>query len=186
MKCLGSVLLAAVLLPAPAHAFGHSKRIKAIQIYCNDLQTEFAGLSPEVFSGPDPWTELDEVPSVMEDPALAFVYAEGFTPRWVFLRIVGQDKDRWSEDVDYYFRADGSIAMRERHLQLISANISLVETTYYEHGKVLKHSTHHRALGPGKQNIASFLDEPVPDYMTVDDLPFSSDEDSETELVSRR
>lgn len=187
MKFLGSVLLAALLLAPSAHAFGRSKRIKAIQSYCDDLQTEFMGSPPAVFSGPDPWTELDEVPSTMEDPALALVYAEGFaTPRWVFLRISGADKDRWSEDINYYFRADGSIVMRERHLQLVSANVSLVEKTYYEHGKVLKDSTRHSALGPGKQKIAAFLDEPAPDYMTVDDLPFSMEDESGTELVSRR
>lgn len=187
MKFLGSVLLAALLLPQPAHAFGRSKRIKAIQSYCDDVQTEFTGSPPAVFSGPDPWTELDEVPSTMEDPALALVYSEGFAaPRWVFLRIAGEDKDRWSEDINYYFRADGSLVMRERHLQLVSANISLAQKTYYEHGKVLKNYTRHRALGPGKQKIAAFLDEPAPDYMTVDDLPFSMEDESGTELVSQR
>ena len=122
----------------------------------------------------------------MQDPALALVYAEDVAPRWVFLRIAGLDQDRWSEDIDYYFGADGRIAMRERHLQLSAAKISLVEKTYYEHGKVLKDYRRHRALGPGKQKVGAFLDEPAPDYMTVDDLPFSADDESETVQVSRR
>lgn len=186
MKILGSVLLAVAILTPPARAFGHSKQIKAIQNYCDEIGTEFSGNSPEVFSGPDPWTELDEVPADMADQALAFVYADGFAPKWVFLRIASPKKDGWSEDIDYYFRNDGSIAKRERHLQILAANMTLDETTYYDHGEVLKDTTRHHALGPGKQKISAFNDEPAPDYMTVDDLPFFSDDDTGAQLVSLR
>ena len=186
MRMLGSVLLAAVLLTPPACAFGHSKQIKAIQNYCGEIGIEFSGASPAVFSGPDPWMELDEVPAGMVDQALALVYAEGFAPKWVFLRIAGPEKDGWSEDIDYYFRDDGSIAKRERHLQIFAANMTVVETTFYEHGKVLKSTMHHYALAPGKQKMAAFIDEPAPNYMTVDDLPFPGDEDAGTEFVSLR
>ncbi len=186
MRILGSVLLAVALLTPPAHALGHSKQIKAIQNYCGEIGAEFSGASPEVFSGPDPWTELDDVPANMGDQALALVYSEGFKPKWVFLRIAGPEKEKWSEDIDYYFRDDGTIAKRERHLQISSANMTLVETTYYEHGKVLKDATRHHSLGPGKQKISVFSDEPAPDYMTVDDLPFSGNDDAGTELISLR
>lgn len=185
MRILGSVLLAVMLFPPPACALGHSKQIKAIQNYCGEIGAEFSGASPQVFSGPDPWTELDEVPAGMVDQALALVYAEGFEPKWVFLRIAGSEKDGWSEDIDYYFRDDGSIAKRERYLQIPVANMTLVETTFYEHGKVLKDTTRHHALRPGKQKMAAFNDEPPPDYMTVDDLPFPGNDDAGAELIGR-
>lgn len=179
-------MLGVALLTPPAHAFGHAKQIKAIQEYCLGVESEFSGAPPQVFSGPDPWTELDEVPSRMAGQALALVYVEGYEPKWVFLRIAGPQKEGWSEDIDYYFQDDGTIAKRERHLQLLAANIALVETTYYAHGNVLKDTTRHHALGPGKQKVSAFNDEPAPDYRTVDDLPFSGDEDAGTELVSLR
>lgn len=186
MKSFGSVLLGIVLLTFPAHALGHSKQIKAIQEYCGRVEAEFAGSSPVVFSGPDPWTVLDEVPARMGDQALALVYSDGFVPKWVFLRIAGPREEGWSEDIDYYFRNDGSIAKRERHLQILPANMTLIQTTFYERGKVLKTVTHHHSLGHGKQNVAAFNDEPAPDYMSIDDLPFRSEDDGETEFVSLR
>lgn len=186
MKPLVCVLAVIGLLSPPAHALGHAKQLKAIQNYCNELDAEFAGASPDVFSGPDPWTELDEVPSGMVDQALALMYSEGKQPRWVFLRIKGPEKDGWWEDINYYFRADGTIAKRERHFQILAANITLSEITFYDQGKVIKDRTHHRALGPGKQNTSAFVDEPAPDYMTVDDLPFRDDSDSPARLVNSR
>jgi hypothetical protein len=186
MKALARVLAAIGLLSPPAHALGHAKQIKAIQNYCNELDSEFAGASPDVFSGPDPWTELEEVPASMQDQALALVYSEGKQPRWVFLRIKGPEEDAWWEDINYYFRADGTIAKRERHFQIRAANITLSETTFYDHGKVIKDRTHHQALGPGKKNTSAFIDEPAPDYMTVDDLPFRDDSDTPARLVNSR
>jgi hypothetical protein len=163
-------LLTAVL-PASAFALGHSKKLTQIDIYCRQLEADFANSSPFVFSGPDPWIQMDELPGSMPNDALAYVYAAGADIRWVFLRIVDAD-DGWSEDVNYFFQEDGSIVKRVRLVQNPAANILLEVTTYYKDGRVLKQSAHHHALGRGHQDSSRFTDPDAPVFWTVDDLPF--------------
>ncbi|MBV8906490.1 MAG: hypothetical protein JOZ22_22860 [Acidobacteriia bacterium] len=126
---------------------------------------------PFVFSGPDPWVEMDEVPAAMPDEALAFVYTAGEEIRWVFLRIVDSENG-WSEDVNYFFRTDGTIAKRMRELHSNRANIVLQVITYYERRRVLKESSHYRAFGPGPKHPSEFDDPDAPVFWNVDELPF--------------
>lgn len=127
--------------------------------------------TPFIFSGPDPWTELNDAPAQMEEEALAYVYAQGPSIRWVFIRLV-DDQAGWQEDIHYYFHEDGSIAKRSRQLQAVAANVELDETTYYQDGAVLKQITHHHSLGKRTKDKADFTDPDCPKYLTVDDLPF--------------
>ena len=163
--------MAAVLAAAPVFGFGHSRKVSSIDEYCRLVRQDFASAVPFVFSGPDPWTEIDEVPADMPDQAVAFVYATGAQVSWVFLRAVDADEG-WSEDVDYFFRRDGSIAKRVRHMQSVAANITLEVTTYYENGRVLKEVAHHHGLHHGRSDFSKFTDPDAPVFTSTDDLPF--------------
>jgi hypothetical protein len=136
----------------------------------------FASTSPFVFSGPEPWMQMDEVPASMPGDALAFVYTAGGDIRWVFVRINDEDNG-WSEDIDYFYRDDGSLAKRVRHLQSASSNIALDVTTYYSGGRVLKEKAHHHPLSHGKTDNSQFNDPDAPVFWTVEDLPFPAIEE---------
>ena len=166
------IVFAGLMLGLSAVALAKSKRIDDIDQYCIRVQTETSGSPPLVFSGPEPWIELDEPPAAYdEDEAMALVYTSGPAVRWVLLRISNTD-ERWAEDVAYYFRDDGTITKRERYVQAPDANIELDAVTYYAHGNVIKETVHHHALHRGRQHLSDFNDPDAPVYMSVDDLPF--------------
>jgi hypothetical protein len=164
-------LLLSFTLAGSCFALGHSKRISEIDDYCSRVQKDVGSVSPFVFSGPDPWVQLDEVPASMPDEALAFVYTVGPDVRWVFLRMVDRDEG-WTEDVNYFFRQDGAIVKRVRQVRSAPANLVFDVTTYYEAGRILKERTHHHALGQGRQDVSAFNDPDAPAFWSVDDLPF--------------
>src|ERR1700733_8601930 len=95
MSGLGLLPLLALF---PGFASGHSKWA-SIDAYCSQLQAEFVNATPYIFSGPDPWVQLEDVPASMPDDALAYVYTSGPGIRWVFLRLLDSDQG-WSEDID--------------------------------------------------------------------------------------
>jgi hypothetical protein len=172
VECL---LCGLLVIAGPARASGHSKT-SSIDAYCNGLRAAFTSTSPFVFSGPDPWMQMDEVPASMPSDALAFVYAAGGDVRWVFLRITDEDGG-WSEDIDYFYRDDGSLAKRTRHLESVSSNIELDVTTYYQQGRVLREKVRHHALSHGKIDSSQFSDPDAPVFWSVEDLPFPAIED---------
>lgn len=165
----GSAFIGLLLL-YPLLAAGHS-RTADIDAYCMEVQTQFASASPYVFSGPDPWVQLEDVPTDMPDDGLAFVYAQGLSVRWVFVRMVNADAG-WTEDIDYFFQEDGRIAKRIRHLQSAVSHISLEETVYYAGRHVVKTRTRHHAIGHHKPDNSQFSDPDAPTFWNVDDLPF--------------
>jgi hypothetical protein len=164
-------LLIGLSFACSVFALGHSKRMAEIDRYCALLRQGTALSSPFVFSGPDPWTQLDEVPAQMPDEALALVYTVGPDVRWIFLRIVDANQG-WAEDVNYYFQQDGTIVKRVREVESTAANVLLEVTTYYEDGRVLKEHTRHHSLGAGRQRLDAFEDPDAPLFWSVDDLPF--------------
>jgi hypothetical protein len=170
MRRLSGLGLLPLLVVLPGLAAGHSKWA-SIDAYCNQLHVEFAGATPNIYSGPDPWVQLEEVPASMPDDALAYVYTSGPGIRWVFLRLLDSDQG-WAEDIDYFFREDGTIAKRVRHLQSAVSHISLEVTTYYAGGRVVKEKTRHHAMGREKPDSSQFSDPDAPVFWTVTDLPF--------------
>jgi hypothetical protein len=178
-------LLMGLLLASSGFAFGHSKRLKArlkaTDAYCAEVQQAVSPSSPFVFAGPDPWVQLDEEPTEMPSEALALVYAAGPDIRWVFLHLVDADEG-WAEDVNYFFRQDGTIVKRVRQVQSPGSNVSLEVVTYYERGRILKENTRHHALNHGplnrdpvnrsREDLSTFTDPDAPVFWTLDDLPF--------------
>jgi hypothetical protein len=173
-----------LLLGSCAAAAGNSKT-GSIDAYCSHLRADFAATPPYVFSGPDPWVQLDQVPASMPDDGLAFLYTAGPAVRWVFLRITDRE-DGWSEDIDYYYRPDGTLAKRERHLQSVASNIALDVASYYLDGRVIKEKSHHHALTSGKTDSSQFNDPDAPTFLTVNDLPFPEIDDIWKRLATLR
>lgn len=185
MPRVGQCVLWGILLLSPTLAIaGHSK-ISAIDAYCNQLRSDFANTPPYVFSGPDPWVELDEVPAAMPDEGLAFIYTAGSDIRWVFLRITDRN-NAWSEDIDYFYREDGTLAKRERHLQSNASNIQLDVVSYYSDGRLIREKSHHHAISRGKTDNSQFDDPGAPTFWTVDELPFPEIDDLWKRLAGLR
>ncbi len=155
----------------PGRGLKGGAKVVAIDGYCAHLQQAFGAATPFMFSGPDPWTEMDEVPAAMPAEALAYVYAAGGEIRWVFLRIVDEEQG-WSEDVNYFYDQHGDLVKRVRTVQSGAANISMEMSNYYENGRAFKEVTHHHAMVHGRQDSSQFTDPDAPVFWTTDDLPF--------------
>jgi hypothetical protein len=84
----------------------------------------------------------------------------------------------WYHFVDYYFRADGTLAKIHSQLNTFfsaDGGLSVVREKFYgANGKLLHTST--RYLDPGSwrpRKRGEFMDEPIPLYKTIRDLPFA-------------
>ena len=83
----------------------------------------------------------------------------------------------WYHYVNYYFRADGTLAKIHAQLNTFSGpdgGISVIRDKFYSSsGKLLHMATRYldlKSQNPRKRG--DFMDEPIPDYKTVRDLPF--------------
>ncbi len=102
----------------------------------------------------------------------AYIYSAGADIRWVFVRVVDSDAG-WSEDIDYFFRQDGTRHESENATYSRRLQTSALEVvTYYENGQVVKEKSHHHALGRGKPDSSQFNDPDAPTFLNVDELPF--------------
>jgi hypothetical protein len=155
---------------APA-IFAHPSKIASIDAGCLAIQSEFREALPRVFSGPDPWTELDRVPAAIPDVALASVYSEGSRIRRVILRMEGPSQ-RWYQSTDYCFGEDGFLRKRERLLEQADANVMVEEITYYQAKRSIKTVFKHHPLTAGRENWDDYFDPHAPDYFRTEDLPF--------------
>lgn len=143
----------------------------AIEDYCGGLKAEFIEATPVLFSGPDPWAEVDESPPHFRDEALAIVYLDGENIRWVIMQL-GTRQDAWTETVQYFYSAGGNLVKRERHLDEPTSNTALQEVLYYQDGSLLRKITKHHALAGGQENDALFRNHDAPEYLSTSELPF--------------
>jgi len=84
----------------------------------------------------------------------------------------------WSHYVNYYFRADGTLAKIHAQLNTFASakgGVSVIREKFYDtSGKLLHESTRYLDLKtqrPGKR--IDFMDQPIPVYKTVRDAPFA-------------
>jgi hypothetical protein len=148
-----------------------SKQIEAIDRDCDSLHELFREATPLRFSGPSPWMELDKEQTADPGYAVALVYTAGPRIRWVLLQLA-DDVDRWTENVDYCFADNGTIARRTRQLNSREANTELNAMTYYAGHRVLKEKVHHHPLNGGREDNSKMEDPGAPIYWTVNELPF--------------
>ena len=83
----------------------------------------------------------------------------------------------WYHYVNYYFRADGTLAKIHAQLNTFAGpdgGISVVRDKFYRSsGKLLHTTTRYLDLKSQKPRArGEFMDQPIPDYKTVRDLPF--------------
>ncbi|HEY6805193.1 MAG TPA: hypothetical protein VI306_16575 [Pyrinomonadaceae bacterium] len=82
----------------------------------------------------------------------------------------------WYHFIDYYFRDDGSLAKIHARLNTFYGNISVIRNRYFDSaGSLIKEtkSFHEVKTDRVAKEPAGFMDEPIPLYKTVSDLPFS-------------
>jgi hypothetical protein len=83
----------------------------------------------------------------------------------------------WYHYIDYYFRADGTLAKIHAQLNTFASpdgGISVVRDKLYSSGgKLLHAATRYRDLQSQQpRERGEFMDQPIPVYKTVRDLPF--------------
>jgi hypothetical protein len=82
----------------------------------------------------------------------------------------------WYHFIDYYFRDDGSLAKIHARLNTFYGNISVIRNRYFDSAGLLIKETksfHDVKTDRVAKEPAGFMDEPIPLYKTVSDLPFS-------------
>jgi len=158
-------------------AQGRPKKQAVIDDYCQRLRSEFVETQPAVFSGPNPWVQLEDAPGRVLEGMLALVYAEGSQARWVVLLVRGPHHE-WTQTVNYFYAADNRLVKRERYLDQVPANTALQEVLYYQDGAVFSKTSHHQALKAGREDGSQFDDPNAPEFGSVEELPFPYDTDS--------
>ncbi|HJX89504.1 MAG TPA: hypothetical protein VJ372_03365 [Pyrinomonadaceae bacterium] len=80
----------------------------------------------------------------------------------------------WNHFINYYFRENGSLAKIDAQLNTFEGNISVVRQRYYNStGPLIKSTETFRDLETHKpRKSADFMDNPIPIYLKVPDLPF--------------
>ena len=83
----------------------------------------------------------------------------------------------WVQEIEFYFRADGSLAKRYENLRTFYGNVTAHRYTWFDcNGKELKSERKFFELGAKKRTTpdGDFQDEPFPPYKRLKDLPFYS------------
>jgi len=80
----------------------------------------------------------------------------------------------WNHFINYYFRENGSLAKIDAQLNTFEGNVSVVRQRYYNsNGRLIKSTQTFRDLTTHKpRKSADFMDNPIPVYLKVSDLPF--------------
>ena len=136
------------------------------------------GIIPGEEDKPDKWAEFktvrQEVQANLEDSAHVWLRdGKVVAARFSFTSSSGD----WYHYVDYYFRADGTLAKIHAQLNTFAGpdgGISVVRDKFYSSsGKLLHTATRYLDLKSQKpRKRGEFMDQPIPDYKTVRDLPF--------------
>ena len=82
----------------------------------------------------------------------------------------------WYHYINYYFRDDGSLAKIRAQLNTAYGDISVVRNRYYDPtGLLIRSTKRFQDIGTSKVVKApvGFIDEPIPLFKKVSDLPFS-------------
>ncbi|HEX4807436.1 MAG TPA: hypothetical protein VH325_00810 [Bryobacteraceae bacterium] len=180
LRSIAAVILFCAVLPL----YARSKKISEIEQTCQDIVAEFPNGPSRIFAGPDPWFEVDTPPpNALRNGSWAYVYAEGPSIRWLFVREVGPE-NAWLQDINYFYRQDGTLAKRQRSLSAFKSNVSIEAIEYYDaNGNLIKDITHHHPLSGRHEDTSSFIDHEPPLFPTVADVPFSDDLELGSRLI---
>jgi hypothetical protein len=144
----------------------------------NAKKRRIFGIIPGEEDKPDKWAEFKYVRQAVQANLFDSVYAwlkdgKVVAAQFSFTSSSGD----WYHYVNYYFRADGTLARIHAQLNTFSGpdgGISVVRDKFYSSsGKLLHTATRYLDLKSQKPRPrGDFMDQPIPDYKSVRDLPF--------------
>jgi hypothetical protein len=144
----------------------------------NPRKKRIFGIIPQDEDKPDKWAQFkttrQEIQADLEDSAHVWARdGKVVAARFSFTSPSGD----WYHYVDFYFRADGTLAKIHAQLNTFAAadgGMSVVRDKFYGSGGKLLHTTTRyldlKSQKPRKR--ADFMDQPIPVYQTVRNLPF--------------
>jgi hypothetical protein len=145
----------------------------------NPSKRRIFGIVPGAEDKPDKWAEFKTVRQTvqanLEDSAYVWVRDGKVVVAKFSVTSASGD---WYHYVDYYFRADGTLAKIHAQLNTFAGpdgGISVIrDKVYSSRGKLLHTATWYRDLQSQKpRKRGEFMDQPIPVYKSVRDLPFS-------------
>jgi hypothetical protein len=136
------------------------------------------GIIPGEGDNPDKWAEFKTIRQEVQANLDDSVHVWRKDGRVVLAQFTfTSSSGDWYHFVSYYFRADGTLAKIHAQLNTFAAadgGISVVRDKFYgSSGKLLHTNTRYLDLKSQKsRKRGDFMDQPIPDYKTVRDLPF--------------
>ena len=144
----------------------------------NPRKRRIFGIIPGEEDKPDKWAEFktvrQEVQANLEDSAHVWLRDHKVVAAKFSFTTPSGD---WYHYVDYYFRADGTLAKIHAQLNTFASPdggiIVVRDKVYGSGGKLLHTATRYRDLKSQKpRKRGEFMDQAIPVYQTVRDLPF--------------
>jgi hypothetical protein len=159
-----------------------SSYVKSIDQFTkrNARKRRIFGIVPEEEEGkPDKWFEFKTVRHAVQANLHDSVYVWLKDGKVVAAQFsLTSSSGDWYHYVNYYFRADGTLAKIHAQLNTFASpegGISVVRDKFYSSsGKLLHTATRYLDLKSQKpRKPGEFMDQPIPAYQTARDLPFA-------------
>ena len=144
----------------------------------NARKRRIFGIIPGEDDKPDPWAEFKTVRLTVQANLHDSVYVWLKDGQVVAAQFsLTSSSGDWYHYVNYYFRADGTLAKIHAQLETFSSAgggiIVLRDNFYTSSGKLLRTATRYLDLKSQQPRTGEeFMDQPIPVYQTVGDLPF--------------
>ncbi|HSS20660.1 MAG TPA: hypothetical protein VLL54_11345 [Pyrinomonadaceae bacterium] len=123
------------------------------------------------------WREFKNAKD-LENSGVAFaeqadVWLQGTNPVRASITIATTSGD-WVQDIDYYFREDGTIAKIRSQLNTFHGNVSVIKEKYFDTtGTLLRTTTRVLDLKSRKRSRSrDYMDQEIPFYRRAQELPF--------------
>jgi hypothetical protein len=145
----------------------------------NARKRRIFGIIPSENDQPDKWAEFKTVRQAVQANLFDSVYVWLKDGKLVAAQFsLTSSSGDWYHYVNYYFRADGTLAKVHSQLNTFSSasgGISVVREEFYtSSGKLLRTNTRYLDLKSQKPKPREdFMDQTIPAYQNVRDLPFT-------------
>jgi hypothetical protein len=145
----------------------------------NSRKRRIFGIVPSAEDKPDKWAEFKTVRQTVQAnlDESAYVWLKDRKVVVAEFSFTSSSGD-WYHYVNYYYRADGTLAKIHAQLNTFAASdggMSIVREKFYSSkGKLLHTSTRYLDLQSQKpRKRGDFMDQPIPVFQGVHDLPFA-------------
>jgi hypothetical protein len=172
---------------SPGYQKGSTGQLNAITSYTKSIdqftkrhprKRRIFGMIPGEEGKPDKWAEFKTVRQEVQANLDDSVYVWRKDGKVVVAQFTfTSSSGDWYHYVSYYFRADGTLAKVHAQLNTFAAadgGMSVVRDKFFgSSGKLLHTATRYLDLKSQKpRKRGDFMDQPIPAYQTVRDLPF--------------